>query len=888
MPAGQIDAALLEQIKERTPLAPLISRNVHLKRSGGTHVGCCPFHGEKTPSFHVYHDHFKCFGCGEHGDAISFVQKINRSSFTEAVRDLAQQAGLEIPGAAKALTSAERERREQESAAAREREAERLRRQEAERQADHEAIRRVAKKVWDRAEPADPDHPYLVRKGLAGDVEGLRQDKRGNLLVPRRDANGELWNIERILPEKTESGKDKFTLSRSVDGERKGGRVEALYTVFGDLDAAGPLAISTGIATAKSVRRATGWTTVGVGSDSNLLVVAQAMRQRFPERELIIAGDNDIRLESRLSAQGVPMENQGRTKAEAAAEAVRGTAAIPPFPGNASDSDWNDYERLHGAAAAGGLLAAARQSLNPGIEEDPMPDASGSAETNTPRRRRQATDLGPELDLNPPLAPTGQPAQQQPSRQVDWTTVVEKLRAAHDNTDFQQAEPRLTKRAANLLADIGEGADLQDQRIRTRIAYLVSDIDRATGASLVLPPELRSEVDRLAVSYPGLDHPDIQEMLRQTASMEAKDYQTIEDVRMLARDYVNHDPANQPDGAEQVIAERIKVMEARVRDTLAGPEAPPHAQIPEHNAVPTTSTAPQIDGQDPQPAAATPVAQPQPAEARADQPQAQARQQANQAQQQQTVQAQASRQAQAQQPQPAGTITIPMSAASRMLNRLMDGQTNGPPPWRGLASALSDRLAPYQQAQADRYHRDLERSVEVSGKAAVKALTALVTGPAADVMRKIGQEAARDPNGATGVIEQMRPGGKHEALRNEYNAVFARDNSFGADFDRSKVALTNYLDGRNALEENYHRRGWPAGDLDEKLKDIDRAIAGVAERVPGRESGKSLSEELAKKAMELAEALYQKIRRAFGKIQSTVSPEATAAASSSPSMSPAP
>ena len=497
-----------------------------------------------------------------------------------------------------------------------------------------------------------------------------------------------------------------------------------------------------------------------------------------------------------------------------------------------------------------------------------MPDASGS-----------------QLDLN-----LHEPTQ------VNWAPAVEKLQAVHDDAEFQQAEPELTKRTAKLLAEIGEGANLRDEQIRTRIAYLVSDIDRATETSLVLPLELRSEVDDLAVSYPGLHQPDIQEMLRQTSSLGARDYKMIQDVRILARDYVNRDPTTEPQGTDKNIAERTKVMEARVRNSLAGPEAPPHAEVPEHNAVSTTSTTLGIDRQDSQPTAATQAAQPQ-----ASQPQAQTRQQANQAQaQQQTQQApqpQADRQGQAQQqaqqtqqpqpqPQPAGSIPIPMSAASSLLNRLTQGHADGPPPWRGVAQALSDRLAPYQQAQADRLHRDLERSVEVSGKAAVKALAALDTGPAADVMRKIGQEAAKDPNGATGVIEQMRPGGKHETLRNELNTVFAQDKGFAAAFDRSKAALGQYLESRDGLEDNYRRRGWNVADLDRKLGDTDRAIAGVAERTPGRESGKSLSEELAKKAAELAEALYEKVRAAFGKIQSAMSPEANHAASPSPSMSP--
>jgi DNA primase len=89
----------LDELRARTPLAPLIQRKTRLAKSGRNWKGCCPFHGEKTPSFYVYDDHFHCFGCGAHGDAISFVMKAEGQSFPEAVERLAGEAGLEVPKA---------------------------------------------------------------------------------------------------------------------------------------------------------------------------------------------------------------------------------------------------------------------------------------------------------------------------------------------------------------------------------------------------------------------------------------------------------------------------------------------------------------------------------------------------------------------------------------------------------------------------------------------------------------------------------------------------------------------------------------------------------------------------------------------------------------------
>ena len=78
----------------------VVKRHVELRRAGtGSWKGLCPFHAEKTPSFHVHEQRqfFHCFGCGETGDVFKFLEKIEQRSFMEILRDLAQQAAVELP-----------------------------------------------------------------------------------------------------------------------------------------------------------------------------------------------------------------------------------------------------------------------------------------------------------------------------------------------------------------------------------------------------------------------------------------------------------------------------------------------------------------------------------------------------------------------------------------------------------------------------------------------------------------------------------------------------------------------------------------------------------------------------------------------------------------------
>jgi len=97
--SGRIPQHFIDELVARTDIVELIGSRVPLKKAGREFRACCPFHDEKTPSFWVSPDKqfYHCFGCSAHGTAIGFLMNYDRLSFPEAVEELAQRAGLDVP-----------------------------------------------------------------------------------------------------------------------------------------------------------------------------------------------------------------------------------------------------------------------------------------------------------------------------------------------------------------------------------------------------------------------------------------------------------------------------------------------------------------------------------------------------------------------------------------------------------------------------------------------------------------------------------------------------------------------------------------------------------------------------------------------------------------------
>ena len=108
----RIDDSVKREVLNRTDIAEYIGQFVTLRKRGNSLVGLCPFHAEKTPSFHVHPDRgfFKCFGCDAHGDVINYLRRAENLTFPDALRVLAKRAGIEVEAEDPAATRARNEK----------------------------------------------------------------------------------------------------------------------------------------------------------------------------------------------------------------------------------------------------------------------------------------------------------------------------------------------------------------------------------------------------------------------------------------------------------------------------------------------------------------------------------------------------------------------------------------------------------------------------------------------------------------------------------------------------------------------------------------------------------------------------------------------------------
>jgi putative DNA primase/helicase len=245
-------------------------------------------------------------------------------------------------------------------------------RERDEREAAQREAAKEATRLWNTASETG-ESPYLTRKRVNG--YGVRYSSDSWLLVPIRDVEGTLWNVQRIAPQKPADGPDKLYL--------KGARKSGLFHVIGELKSATVVLVAEGYATAATLHEATRRPVVVAFDAGNLKSVAQAIRKANPSAMLVMCGDDDRETHTNTG------RNPGREAAESAAKQVATNRArtVAVFPSSLPEdgSDFNDMAAHAGADAV-------RECVESAIEQAKVAPNATAESNDTPKKSAGVMD----------------------------------------------------------------------------------------------------------------------------------------------------------------------------------------------------------------------------------------------------------------------------------------------------------------------------------------------------------------------------------------------------------------------------------------------------------------------------------------------------------------
>ncbi|MGQ3903891.1 DUF927 domain-containing protein [Mixta calida] len=313
---------------------------INVPRSPRQHAPCPACGGKDRFRFDDKgRDSFFCNQCGA-GDGLDLIQKVNQCGTTEAARMAADVLGIDYR-VTEIDQKAASQRRHQLDEQRHQHEQERQKKEAAEAEQRRENFVSHYQRLAGQTTSGESE--YLIAKGLDGFTLPCLPD--GSILLPLVDESGDVAAAQTITPQ----GEKKVLYGSAKRGAWH--LVNQPHEVF-------EIIIGEGLATTLTAHLIRPGALAVVALDAgNLLPVAEAMRQRYPNAAIVIAGDNDWHEPGELNDRGKPKVNSGKIFADKAAEAINGSVSLPP---TSHKADWDDYRQQNGLEST---TAAFNESL---------------------------------------------------------------------------------------------------------------------------------------------------------------------------------------------------------------------------------------------------------------------------------------------------------------------------------------------------------------------------------------------------------------------------------------------------------------------------------------------------------------------------------------------
>jgi hypothetical protein len=394
---------------------------------------------------------------------------------------------------------------------------------------------------------------------------------------------------------------------------------------------------------------------------------------------------------------------------------------------------------------------------------------------------------------------------------------------------LQQTGRRLGGSQQELVREIGalvKAARATENRddvvFRTRVAYALQDTEKLVGP-IQVGSGLRTEMIALAATYPGLQNERMKTLVASTPEIEQP--ATVRLIRQAAATI-----ATQFDQTAPIVGSQIDSLENSLR--LATRTADKSTTQDQSGAGPNARDNPASRQQ-----AAAPIANGQEPTAVTGQPRA-------------------------------GRLLVDL------MNAIRKPEPETPAPWDRQLTPMGDRIAAYTAKMREGEQEQSFRRAERSGEVALQSMKAFSDGPGSVLMSRIRDAARTDPNGMTGVLAEMREGGRYAGLRQDFNVALQQDRGFVAAYEKAASGVAKF--GADRVEVARIAEGrTDSAAIAGRFEKLDAMIGRAASELPGRKDGKSFTDELVDRASEIVRKAVETVTAAINRLRPSAGPSAS-------------